>query len=201
MINEIDCPNEIITNKDFYCSFNLSGVNGLFDIKFQMYGTNSTINKVWNNGWQRSDWYLNGFIDKNGNYNIKNIIYNYTGNAELIIRIRESGEKSFNLEKKISLKIVSERNEENNTNIEEKEIEEYVEKPKINETLILNETSKTIIKLNYDDISSEIVYESRTNKIKNGLLFLSITVFVGLLIFQLFKYGKRDNDNRDAWES
>ena len=66
VINNITCPTEIYTDEEFFCDIDIEGVNGIFDVKFQIKGVNSTINKVWNNGWQRSDWYVNGIIENDG---------------------------------------------------------------------------------------------------------------------------------------
>ena len=59
-IENINCPKEVNTNEEFYCTLDLIEVNGLYDLKFNVYSEGlPNLNKVWNgNDWQRSDWYI-----------------------------------------------------------------------------------------------------------------------------------------------
>jgi hypothetical protein len=207
-IDDIELPEKIYSNEDFFIKLNITDVNGNFDIKLQIKGENSTINKVWNNEWQRSDWYINKLIDRNEEYNIKILINDYIGEALLTIRIRETDSSSYEIEKIIPIEIIL-----RNDNIEDEEKNEEKEKTKkddkenyIDENINNknekeNISDKTIIKLNYDNILGETVYEDKTEKIKKILFYLLAIFFVLFLLFQLLRYGKRNNDYRNAWET
>lgn len=215
VINSITCPAEIYTNEEFYCDIDVEGVNGVFDLKFQTKGINSTINKVWNDGWQRSDWYVNGIIESDGVFKIKNIISNYNGGGSISIKIRESQSKKIVIDETKLIEIIKrennviEKHEPEEEYFEEKEnfVEDESENTVINlKKDVVQDTKKeqvfssqTIIKLNSNDIMNEIVYESKSRIVKKVLFCLSILLFVLLLLFQLLKYGKCNINNTDAW--
>ncbi len=206
-LDSFECPNSVLAGEDFYCTLNISDVNEYFDVKLQIQGINSTINKVWNNNWQRSDWYINNLVDKSGSYKIKTIINDYVGDANILMRIRQSGTSGYVVEEKKEIRIILKEN------IKEEDIQKDKDEKIDNTRKVINKTkeeiiqknqtftSKTIIKLNSNNISEEIVYESKTYKVKNSLFYILIVFFVSILLFQLIRHGKCNNDYRNAWET
>ncbi|MFA5485116.1 MAG: hypothetical protein WC260_02620 [Candidatus Pacearchaeota archaeon] len=204
-IENINCPKEVNTNEEFYCTLDLIEVNGLYDLKFNVYSEGlPNLNKVWNgNDWQRSDWYIQKLISKNGEYKIlSKIDKNYEGIATISIRLRENKATSFS-EKILEIKInnmeeeiedydeteinnLNEIVEEGGGDIEEENIkEENIEKKEIiKENKII---SKSIINLNSNNNTEELIYKSKSKQILRVIPYILTIFLIALISFIIIK--------------
>lgn len=204
-IENINCPKEVNTNEEFYCTLDLIEVNGLYDLKFNVYSEGlPNLNKVWNgNDWQRSDWYIQKLISKNGEYKIlSKIDKNYEGTATISIRLRENKATSFsekileikinNMEEEIEDYDETEINnlngivEEEEENIEGEDIkEENIEKKEIiKENKII---SKSIINLNSNNNTEELIYKSKSKQILRVIPYILAIFLIALISFIIIK--------------
>lgn len=191
-INNIDCPKEVVVEEEFYCIISLIDVNGLYDLKLNINGGElSNLNKVWNgNIWQRSDWYLQSLISKDGEYKIlSKVDKEYEGIAFISLRLRENKASSFN-EEVLEIKINQEEKIEND-NIEEISNKyETFEQLNTEENEIKNENkiiSKSIINLNSNDNIEELIYESKSKKILRIIPYILGIFLIGLISFIIIK--------------
>lgn len=191
-INNIDCPKEVVVEEEFYCIISLIDVNGLYDLKLNINGGElSNLNKVWNgNNWQRSDWYLQSLISKDGEYKIlSKVDKEYEGIAFISLRLRENKASSFN-EEVLEIKINQEEKIEND-NIEEISNKyETFEQLNTEENEIKNENkiiSKSIINLNSNDNIEELIYESKSKKILRIIPYILGIFLIGLISFIIIK--------------
>ncbi|MDD2444632.1 MAG: hypothetical protein PHH53_00615 [Candidatus Nanoarchaeia archaeon] len=191
-INNIDCPKEVNINEEFYCVLDLIEVNGLYDLKLNVNSKElSNLNKVWNgNIWQRSDWYLQSLISKDGEYKIlSKVDKEYEGIAFISLRLRENKASSFN-EEVLEIKINQEEKIEND-NIEEISNKyETFEQLNTEENEIKNENkiiSKSIINLNSNDNIEELIYESKSKKILRIIPYILGIFLIGLISFIIIK--------------
>ncbi len=200
-ITDINCPEEISTSQDFICELDINEVNGLYDIKIQIQGGDQTINKIWNNEWQRSDWYVTRLIDQSGQYKIKLLIdKEFLGTANGLIRIRETGTKQYISENTFQLEIIetivelveeSEESESEKHNSKTEKSKEPIKKKilpiRLNEKNTTTTISQKVINLNSDERIEETIYESKNEKIKRYSFYIFVPFLVITLILLLFK--------------
>lgn len=106
----IDCPDQVRYLEEFECSVEITGLQETHDLKIQIKGGGTTINKIWDgNEWARSDWYIDEYINSEGVCNVGIKFHkDFVGTAEGIFRLRPSVEgSSIDLEEIFSIEVVS----------------------------------------------------------------------------------------------
>ena len=208
-ITEINCPEEVQQEQDFICELQIEEVNGLYDIKVQIQGGGQTINKIWNNQWQRADWYVTKLVDASDTYKIKLLIdKDYLGNSNGLIRIREAGTKQYLIEETFQTEVVemldeSEGDEEDEEDEEEGESnmkirnikakEDPIPREETGELIVLTsiegekELSQKVINLNSDKSIERTIYESKNEKIKKYSFYIFLPFLILTLILLIFK--------------
>ena len=153
-VKSFECPKSSDYNHDFLCSLDIEEVSGLYDVKVYITGNGSGINKIWgDDGWTRADWYLKSVISKSGIYEIKILIdKEFTGTAEGILRLRESG-SSYSFYQEEFLMQIGEINEESEDEINETETTNPTNETEINDTIV-NETIDDAINLSEQEEKS-----------------------------------------------
>ncbi|MEK6872380.1 MAG: hypothetical protein AABW90_00020 [Nanoarchaeota archaeon] len=191
---------DIVNNDEFKIKvavFNLEDKE--YDVKLWI-ETDKVISERYdekNNEWKSGIYYINGFFKGPGNKNEKIKIrigednVNFTGEANLLFRIRDESEISYKIN-------ISEKNNNKNRNVNQQRIDENKQENKEkNETLtdakltaniirlgkiVNNETEKTEnINTNY------IVYESKTEIIKKYSVYGFALLCVGLCILIVWR--------------
>lgn len=210
----ISCPQEVEFNKEFSCDVSVNNVEEIYDLKIYISTDGGGINRIEENGeFRRADWYLNDFINSNGNYQVKLIIHKeYEGKASGQFKLRDSSERVVVFEEFNILVNKNEEtsqdteqnnesteeitNEENDSNIKE-ETSKKEKEEETNEVLVVNLTKENpslniaakVIKLNeQEDLNKEqLVYKSKNQKIKEIVIYAFIAFLILIIIVLLFE--------------
>jgi hypothetical protein len=184
--------------------FNLE--DKIYDIKVLIYDEegdkNSPLSEFYNrdkDDWKSSKNYYNNFVTGPGEerkditMRIKESQGDFKGGAYIGVRLRENGKASYSKEFIEEIDIIKdEGGKEENSEVyaEKKEEIEGNKEDKEAERVIVLGSSKS--SLETKDIKSEIIYESKTEKIKKYSIYGFALLCVILCILLIFKNGRKN---------
>ena len=90
----ISCPEEVYYNEEFECQVLVSDLDSVYDLKIYFSTSSGGVNRIYEDEFRRADWYLKGYIQNEGEYDVPLIIHKeFQGVAEVQFKLRMKVEK------------------------------------------------------------------------------------------------------------
>lgn len=204
----LDYPSSVSYGQQFSIILGLQDFSGIYDVKIDVTSNNGTrISEILNNNqWKSTNYYVLSAIDSsidNQTAFALNITKKYTGDADIVVKIRKTETTSTTNFGNFTINVQSPQEEiivkpvENTSSVAKKT--NTIPKQKTSDekapiiSNVQNETKKELIVENYTEtlglkqtLNSEVIYESKNEKIKQYSIY-GFCLFLILIIIVMIR--------------